>query len=334
MMTTYKQRVVYVLMWCFFCTALALGLMEANSIARFSGASLRFYVPITGQAAYRARQYSAANPEAFWPTFWHHDRITLSNGINTVDASSILFSGDAALVWPAEYIVGSAPSSIDGAGIVVSQAIAHRLFGSTDIVGMSVYANNQPRFVRGVFNSSAEMVLIPFHIEDTSQYWTAVELSGGVPSPARNDAKSFAALSGIGRPDYVIMGGAMAASRFMAVFPLFIPVVYVVALFVRFIRRYYAAAGVPILFAGLILFAIALPILLNGLPPWLIPTHWSDFTFWSSLSTQATDALREFLSAPSMMRDVELKIHLLRQAGFMVVAICFGIVVCFIEPTS
>ena len=326
----FKSIAARILLWCAFAVLLILGFMEAGAISRFNGASLRFNTPINGDTAYRARQYSINNIEQipFWPTFWREDRTTLAAGARTAQADSISFSGDAALVWPGEFLTGSAPSSIDIRGIAVSVPLAHSLWGSTDIIGMHVYVNEKPRIVWGVFEGAAEFALISYHIEDTSQYWTAVELSGGTPNPTRNVAETFALMSGLGRPDYVLMGGAMALARFMALFPILIPAVYLLTLLVGFIKKYYPSAFTPMIFAGFILLAVLLPILLNALPPWIIPTHWSDFSFWSQLSRQVNTGIREFLSVPPMLRDIELRIHLLRQTGLLVLSICCGIVVC------
>ena len=329
-MTITKSKIKTILLWCIFGALLTIGFLEANAIARFSGASLRFNEPINGQAAQSARQYSIRNIERdpFWPTFWHQSNMEFSVGARTAQVNSISFSGDAALVWPARYITGSAPSSVDGNGVAISEALAHRLWGSTDITGMQVYINDEPRIVRGVFEGTAELALISFHIEDTSQSWTAAELAGGAPHATRNNAESFAITSGLGWPDYVLMSGAISFARFMSILPLLILAVYALALIARFIRRHYRAAGTPIIFAGFILLAILLPLLLNVLPPWIIPTHWSDWSFWSSLFQQAAGSLHEFLSVNPMLRDVELKMHLLRQGGIMVVSVCFSILIC------
>jgi len=329
-MTITKSKIASILLWCVFGVLLTIGFLEAAAIARFPGVSLRYNQPITGQTAYRARQYSIENTERnpFWPTFWHQSSTTFSVGTRTAQANAISFSGDAALVWPAQYITGSPPSSIDGSGVAVSEALAHRLWGSTDIVGMLVYVDDKPRTVRGVFEGTAELALLSFHIEDTSQSWTAVELSSGAPHPTRSNAESFALATGLGRPSYVLMDGAITLARFMSILPLLIPAVYALVLLAAFIRKHYRAAGTPIIFSGFILLAILLPFLLNALPPWIIPTHWSDFSFWLSLLQQANDGLREFLSVNPMLRDVELKMRLLRQAGVMVISICCGIIVC------
>ena len=316
-----------ILLWCALCVLVILGFGEANAISRFNRASLRYTTPISGQAAYRARLHSIANAEqdTFWPTFWHESKVNLSVGTRDAQSNAILFSGDAGLVWPAEFIAGSAPSVIDARGVAVSEPLAYRLWGSTNIIGMPVHTNEEPRIVRGVFAGAAELVLISFHIEDTSQIWTAVELAGGPPHPTRNNAEQFAMASGLGKPDYVQMGGAVALARLMAFFPIFIHAAYGLVLTIRFIRKYYRVATTPVIFAGLILSALMLPFLLNALPPWLIPTHWSDFSFWGQLYRQGSHSLREFLSAPPMLKDVEIKIHLLRQIGISFFAICCSI---------
>jgi len=312
-----------VVLWLVFGILLVLGFRQANSIQQFSGVSLRFNEPISGQAAHRARQHSIENAEqeTFWLTFWYESTAELSAGVRTVQANAISFSGDAALVWTAQYLVGTAPSSLDGSGIAVSEALAHRLWGSTDIVGMPVYVNEKPRIVRGVFEGNFELALLSFHIEDTQQSWTAVELSGGESRSTRSNAESFAIAAGLGAPDYILMGGAMAVATFMSMLPLLIFTMYVLVLLILYVKKHYRSAATPIMFLGLIVFAILLPILLNALPAWLIPTHWSDFSFWSSLLQQASGSLREFLSVNPMLRDVELRMLLLGQVGIMVLSI-------------
>ena len=329
-MRVLKRSWLSALLWCGFGIFLLLGFMEANAISQFHGISLRYSTPINGQAAQRARQYSIANAGAdnFWPTFWRESRAELSTGTRAVQSRAISFSGDAALVWPAEFLTGSAPSSIDAKGIAVSEPLARRLWGSTDIIGMPVYAEGKPRIVRGVFEGAVELALLSYHIEDTSQSWTAVELAGGMPHSTRNNAEGFAAVSGLGRPDYVLMGGAMTLARFMAVFPLLMLALFSLVLCAGHLKKHYRAAITPVIFAGLILFAFLLPHLLNVLPPWIIPTHWSDFSFWSLLFRQASESLREFLILPPMLRDVELKLRLLRQGGILFCSICLGVAAC------
>ena len=325
-----------VFLWCAFLVLLILGIIQSNTIAKYPGISLRFNTPISGQAAFEARQYAAQSnaPYTFWPTFWHQHSATISAGLRAAHSPAISFSGDATLVWPAEYIVGNAPGQLDPAGIAVSYALAHRLWGSTNVIGMRVYVNDVPRTVRGVFAGEKELVLLSYHIEYTGRDWTAAELAGGPGHPTRNCAVDFAISAGLGFPAHVLMSGPISLARFMAFFPLVFPAVYALVLLAKFIRRYYPKVVVPGLIAAGLLFAVLLPTMLNALPPWLIPTRFSDFQFWGMLIGRARDSFYEFLSMPPMQRDVEFKLHLLRQAGIFILAVCTGLCIVLIRKQN
>lgn len=323
-----KQNIFTIISWCIFAALISFGMSQANELNRFSSASVRFDTPISGQTAYRARLYSVNNPDTFWPTFWHQDIMTIFANNRSATSPTILFSGDFGLVWPATFVAGSQPSSIDEVGVALSEGLAYSLWGSTDIVGMQANIAGEYRTVRGVFEGSQELFIISFHIEDTAQYWTVAELSGGVLHPTRQDAEMFALMSGMGMPNFVIMGGANAVSRGLSVLPFAIPIFYVILLGVCFIRRYYPITATPILLGGCLLLAVTLPALLNQLPPWIIPTRWGDFAFWGDIGTQAMDALREFLALPPLLRDVEFRMGLVKQIAIFIPTICVGIVAC------
>lgn len=312
-----------------FSILLALGILQSNTIAQFPGISLRFHAQISGQTAFESRQYAAQadTPYSFWPTFWHQHSASLFAGLRTAQTTAISFSGDAMSVWPADYITGNAPGQLDTNGIAVSKALAHRLWGSVNVIGMRVYVNDVPRTVRGVFAGETDLALLSYHIEYTGQYWTAAELAGGPAHPTRNCAESFAISAGLGLPNHILMNGPGAISRVMAFSPLILLAVYALGLLVKFTQKYYPKAIAPIFIAGGLLLAILLPAMFNALPPWLIPTQFSDFQFWGNLISQAQDSFREFLSATPMQRDIELRLHLIRQIVIFILTLCIGLVI-------
>ncbi|MCL1884048.1 MAG: hypothetical protein FWF81_09895 [Defluviitaleaceae bacterium] len=321
-MENWRKYLTTFTIWSVLCILVAIGFREANIIQRFSNVSLRFSEPVSGDAAYRARQFSIEN-DTFWPTFWHQTHAELTVGARTANANAILFSGDASLVWHTRYIAGSAPSPIDAYGIAISETLAHRLWGSADIIGKSLYVDEETRIVRGIFEGRNEIALLSFHIECRLQNWTAAELYGG--EPLRINAENYSISAGLGSPDYIITGGAMA-SRFMSFAPILMLVIFGAFKFAKTIKmpsRTNNLIGGVIVYAGLIIIAILLPFALNALPPWLIPTGWSDFSFWSDLLQQGGDSIREFLSVAPALRDVELKIYLLRLAGITLVTLCY-----------
>jgi hypothetical protein len=315
-----------IILWFVFGVLLIIGFREANVISRFSKISLRYENAISGQAAFRARQFSIENSteNSFWATFWREDRAKFSIGRGEIFSDVILFSGDANLVWHAEYVAGSAPGAADDYGVAVSEALAFKIWGGTNIVGQSVDADEKNRVVRGVFRGKEELALLSFDVNDVSQSWTGAELSG--ESNNFGAAENFALASGLGRPDYVLTGGIISFAGFAAAAPLFIPFVYALILIFKFLRKYYSNRIAILFFAGLILFAIFLPSLLDSLPDWLIPTRWSDFSFWSSLFSQAENNLREFFSATPALRDVELKMKITRLVGISFLSVCGGFV--------
>ena len=326
-----KRVIVDGALWCALCVLLIVGFVNQSAVKRYSPVSLRYSTPISGQAAYAARQYSIAQSgEApFWPMFWKEYKASLSSEFVSVDTDCIAFSGDASLVWPADYICGAAPSVVDDTGCAVSETLAWRLWGSADVVGMTVEADGDTRVVRGVFKGNDELALISFRDEDTAPNWNVVDLTGGPNDAVRSDAESFAQAAGLGKPDAIVMKGPSSISRVLAIFPLLILAFYAAALIIGFVRKRFPAARKPVFYICIILFAVALPLILGAMPAWSVPTRWSDFSFWVSLLKKAASGLRGFLQTAPQLRDVELRMLLIKQAGISLISICCALSVCF-----
>ena len=79
-------------------------------------------------------------------------KITLVNGSNTLDANAIGIGGDFFLFHPLKLITGSYFSGNDLMQdyCIIDQDAAWQLFGSNDVVGMTVYIGNVPHIVTGV----------------------------------------------------------------------------------------------------------------------------------------------------------------------------------------
>ena len=327
-----KTLIADVLLWCALCALLATGISNARAVGRmYTPFSLRFDPLISGQAAVEARKYSIeTGGETFWPSFWSEGTALFSVEFAEARADCIFYSGDASLIWPAEYVEGAPPGVTDGNGCAVSEALAHTLWGGTDVVGKIVEADGKERIVRGVFAGGHELALIALRDEDTSRSWSAAELSGGPQDAARGDADSFASASGLGKPENVLAGGGPAfLTGALAVFPVIILCVYWLILFLGFLGKQSKLAARLLPFLLIFIFAAALPRLLDSLPGYLIPSRWSDFSFWSGLIKQAGETLREFLSAEPALRDVECKTLLIRQIAFSFFAVCCAVAACF-----
>ena len=319
------------LLWSLLCFSIVLGFLCADDIRQYSSISLRFDTPISGQAAYAARQYSISHSDenVFWPTYWTEYKASLSSEFITTRADCIAFSGDALLVFPAKYVSGSAPGVIDGSGCAVSEALAWRLWGNTDVAGMIVDVDGIERVIRGVFKGKDELALISFRDEDTTMSWSAVELQGGAEEVDRETVGRFATISGIGQPDYILMGALSPVAGAMALSPLLVLAVFGLSLIICYVRKRLPTGRKIIPYLLFAAFAAFLPALLGVLPGKVVPTRWSDFSFWGSLLKQTSSGLREFLRAAPRSRDVEVRMLLLRQAGIAFLAVCVSLSLCF-----
>ena len=79
-------------------------------------------------------------------------KITLVNGKNTLDANAIGIGGDFFMFHPLKLITGAYFSGNDLMQdyCIIDQDAAWQLFGSNDVVGMTVYIGNVPHIVTGV----------------------------------------------------------------------------------------------------------------------------------------------------------------------------------------
>ena len=326
-----KVLITDILFWCLLCVFVVMGFLIYDGVRQYASVSLRYDTPISGEAAYAARRYSAAhnNVYMFRLTFWDEYKAVFSNEFVSAEIVCIAYSGDALLVWPAKFIKGAAPGVIDGIGCAVSEGLAWRLWGSTDIVGMTVDVDGAEYVVRGVFMGKDELALLSFRDEDTSRSWSAVELDGSPAKTTRDEVESYAAASGLGRPVFILTDSPVFLTGLMAVLPLFILAVFGFVLIAGYVGKRFPIACRFIPFLLFPVLAALLPVLLGFLPEWMIPTRWSDFSFWGSLVTQASDNAHEFLRAVPQSRDVELRILILKQSGTMFLSVCLSIVICF-----
>jgi len=325
-----KSTVVTALLWCLMAVLVVFGALNVSALRQYPSVSLRYKTPISGQAAYNARLYAArqSGDFVFWPTFWHETQAFFKNEYNSMTAVAILYSGDAALVWPARYLSGSAPGVTDGAGCAVSSALSRALWGGTDVVGKTVEADGDIRTVRGVFEGDEPLALLSVRDEDTSRNFSAVELTGGPSSPASSDAVSFAISAGLGSPDFILMGTATGLATVLALLPFLLLALYPIV-FVILRLRTHPAVSRGILFLALMGFAIALPVLLGALPNRMIPTRWSDFSFWGAFAGQVGENLRQYLILEPKLRDVSYKVLFFRQVGVAFLSVVCALAVCF-----
>ena len=120
--------------------------------------------PLTaGQlAAAREWEKSNANTQAVTASFWSEKAAAVSADSDRTaeDVTCIGFDGTAQDCLPVEYLQGTAPGVV-GQQCAISSTLAWTLFGSYDIMGLTVALDRTEYFISGVFKSKSKTLLYP-----------------------------------------------------------------------------------------------------------------------------------------------------------------------------
>lgn len=301
--------VLGLVLWGCFSTADALGRHYPARSLRYSGA------PLSGQQAEALRRHAVESAEtesdAWWPSFWAETTARLETELAETESTCLYYSGDGALVWPAEFLAGGWPGATDTRGCVLSRALAFRLWGSGQVVGKTLKLGEETYTVRGVFAGDEALALAACGERESPVGWQAVELPTGADATGE-EALAFATAGGLPQPESMIQG-VYGLGRLAALAPVLVLLVAALLGAGRAAVRGLGLPGGAVLFAAALALALLLPALLELLPGWLVPSRWSDFGFWGGQLTQAGEALRGFFGAVPHSRDVDGKLLLLRQ---------------------
>lgn len=318
-----KRYVVGMVLWLGWALLLVIAFSNVACLtATYPTVSLRYDTPISNTAAANARRFSAAEGKSgvLWPTFWTEQEKIEVMGLHKTTTRLLWFSGDAALVWPAEFLQGSYPSPLENDGCSISDILAWQLWGNTDAVGKELTIAEQGYTVRGVFRDDDLLVMAGVGESAFANGWQAVELAGVSDGDARSAALGFAQASGLGVPDTLLDGNAITSmAGLLSALPLVAMGITLFIALIRWMSRLFPGKGWIMTFAALLVFALTLPALLELLPPSFIPTRFSDFAFWGRLATTTWEQFREWLLLNPACIDMNAKLLLYAQVGIFTI---------------
>ncbi|MEG1103898.1 MAG: hypothetical protein RSD78_03545, partial [Oscillospiraceae bacterium] len=78
-----------------------------------------------------------------------------------------------------------------------------------------------------------------------------------------------------------------------------------------------------LLFVFALIVSLMLPLFLRAVPSWLLPSKWSDFSFWSNLIEIIKSSINEWFSIKACYRDVQIKYFLLQTTLFTALQLPF-----------
>lgn len=290
---------------------LAVSFQQAAVVNRlYATVSLRYAAPLERPQVEAALDYGRENSGPYL-TFWGERTVWAQGEGSGCEALQIGFYGAAEAACPVEYRYGRGPVWAEPETCAVSTALAWRLWGGENVVGLKVTVENAAYRVVGVFPQEEPRLLCP-----SVSGFTAAELSD-IPHGADGYrmAGDYSRDCGLGEPAEVLWGDGFSAwTGALPWLPLLLAAALLAGCGVRYARRLSGLWRSGLFFGLAFLFALALPGLLEKLPAWLLPTRWSDFDFWVRLGQTLGNRCRDFLSLTPLSRDIDAKIAILKTA--------------------
>ena len=216
-------------------------------------------------------------------------------------------------VYPVELISGSVPAADDDQGCLIDEATAYHLFRTKDCVGNALIYQNRYFYIRGILRSPEDVCLIIQDAEEKN--YSNLELTF---ADGDNCGQLAADLMRQYGPTvrYTLIDGYRIAKSLS--FGYLLP-----AWFLGFFLLYDLLAvlwkrrRIPFQVIALILVILCLWPLLSWmmeyeiyLPQQIIPTKWSDFSFWSRKYAAFQEWKKDMTYMIPSYKDVLLKQHI------------------------
>ena len=268
----------------------------------YATTGLRFSEPISVQELQQALEYAESenNTAGIYASFWGQrlDVVTTESPRQAENVFCIGYCGTAADCLPVSYQTGTAPG-IFGTECAVSSALAETLFGSTDVVGLSVCWQDTHYTVSGVFAAEDCVLMAP-----SRENLCCAELRGVSTDTPKAAIDSWCRAAGLPAPQSIVYGPQhvwLADSLTWA--PLLFAALCVLISFLHLAHFWSRVSRWFVWFALAFIFALLLPAFLNSLPGWLIPARWSDFSFWQILAEQICQEQQALAGSTHFWRD-------------------------------
>lgn len=276
--------------------------------------SLRYDTPLEKTQVEAALAYGEKSGGPCF-TFWAESSTWVSAEERGSAARQVIFRGEPEVAYPTAYRHGTAP--VSPGACAVSTGLAWALWGGGNVVGLELTVEEDIFRVTGVFEEDEPLLLRP-----GEGAFTAAELSG---IPRGQDGYRFAASygesCGLGTPEEVLWGPGFAGwAQVLAWLPVALAGGRLFPYGLRQARRLPGFRRSALRFGLAFLLALALPWLLEQLPAWLLPTKWSDFSFWSRLGQTLLNRCRDLLSLSPQTRDVGVKLAMVKESLYVLAA--------------
>lgn len=290
------------------------------------GWSLRYNEGLEHLQKEDLRQKLSESGKELWPVFWSEIKGQAITDKNPIELLCLIYDGDPAKAWSAEFIRGAYPGEYAEETCAVSRELAWQLWGGIDVLGCEMSIDDRTYTVVGVYDSKEPQAILK---GDIDTIWQAAEISGEISREQLNEI-----MLGAPEPDMLVDGhGISSIIRFSLLLPLILGGCYAALCIYSFVASHIS----PILHKWAILsllfiLALLLPRAVFALPAWLLPGKWSDFGFWLELFERLKGYVTEYFLLMPTTKDVHARWLMLRQLGYMLSSLAVISVIFLMPP--
>lgn len=245
--------------------------------------------------------------------------ITDEDGMNEMNVDLIRMNGDMSSVAKEDLLCGSFVLQGDLRGCVIDKATIYELYGSYDVLGMTIVLDNKRYNICGILDITANRMLIQ---EDSpTEKYTYLEFSypmdkESIENRLMNDLGTVTRdfLLQYGFPESrAIIDKDFATDMMKMVYGL--PGCFILLfIIIDMLKVHKKTRKVPLIHAITLPAIIFLSVLFGWIadirfsfPDRFIPTRWSDFDFWSRKADEIRHNISEFFNIMPVSCDMILK---------------------------
>lgn len=264
---------------------------------------------------------SAANQDmnGLWQVFWSEKSEEVKGDSKNIETLCLFYDGDCSLIWNVSFISGGYPGEENDNHCAVSAELSWLLWGSTDTLGKEIEIGKRRLTVSGIYDGEEPTAIIA---GDASSELGNIDWVLKEPV-IRETLIGYIETLGIGKPDSIVDGEGMGMlMTFLSSIPIIAAGAITAATTVSALMKYVPGTWKKWIFIGVILIlSMFLPVLLSKLPGWILPSKWSDFSFWSSLMGDFTGYMKEWFGLKPTAKDIYAKQLMLKQVILVTVSL-------------
>jgi len=290
---------------------------------------------VTKSSLKRALEYESEKGEPDVPviTAWNliEKQIIVNKESGTSSSLRLIeVYGDMRQVYPMELIIGNIPDVEDAAGCLIDEHTAYQIFGTTDAAGCMLDVSNKQYYIRGVIKSRVPMIFIQSSMEDKA--YSNLELVYDKKDNGNQRANDFMFQNALSN-SYTIIDGCFYAQ-------LLGPLCQIPAWFLGFfmlcqlLRAIWKRRSLPLQVLALSLVFIIAWIGIKWfmefrikIPESLIPTKWSDFSFWTDKFNTLKNNLDQLTYLMPVPKDVTMMQIVKRCISYNLIALAAMIII-------